>query len=116
MVEIRLTRRALAELEEIETDSVDEHGQIVADKYIDDIEDVLKTIAEYPNILREKPFAEHTRFFKIREHMLVFSMLDDILYLLTVKYGAMDIENIITRLEPTLVREAEIMHMRLKKG
>ena len=47
--------------------------------------------------------------------MLVFAVLDDTLYLLTVKYGDMDIEDIITRLEPSLVLEAEVLHNRLNK-
>ncbi len=116
MSEIRFTRRALADLDKISKDSIERYGQIVTDKYMAYIEDILKTITEYPNILIKKPFAEHVRFFVAREHMLVFSALDDTIYLLTVKYGGMDIENIISRLEPALVYEAEIMHDRLRKG
>jgi plasmid stabilization system protein ParE len=115
MAEIRITRRALSDLNKIEEDSISDFDPIVADKYIDDIEDALKTLSEYPGLLREKPFADHVRFFGVRKHTLVFCMLEDILYLLTLKYGGMDIEDIIMRLEPTLLREAEIMHERLKK-
>ena len=112
MAEIRFTRRALSDLHKIEEDSIRDFGQMVAEKYMDD---ALKTLSEYPSLLREKPFADHTRFFVVRKHTLVFGVLDDVLYLLTLKYGGMDIEDIILRLEPALVREAEIMHERLKK-
>ena len=116
MAEICFTRRALSDLHKIEEDSIRDFGQMVAEKYMDDIEDALKTLSEYPSLLREKPFADHTRFFVVRKHTLVFGVLDDVLYLLTLKYGGMDIEDIILRLEPTLVREAEIMHERLKRN
>ncbi len=47
MIEIRLTYRALSELEKIEADSISQFGQVVTDKYISDIEDILQTISEY---------------------------------------------------------------------
>lgn len=115
MTEIRLTRRALSDLMAIEEKSIQAFGQIVADKYMGDIEDALKTLSEYPRLLREQPFADHARFFTVRKHVLVFAVLDDILYLLTVKYGGMDIEAIITRLEPTLILEAQVLNEKLNK-
>ena len=116
MAEVRITRRALSDLNKIEEDSVRDFGQIVADKYMDDIEVALQTLSDYPSLLREKSFADNMLFFCVRKHTLVFCMLEDIVYLLTLKYGGMDIEDIVIRLEPTLLREAEIMHGRLKKG
>ena len=113
MADIRITRRALSDLKKIEEASVSDFGRIVADRYMDDIESALQTLSEHPSLLREKPFADHLYFFGVRKHMPVFCMLGDILYLLTLKYGGMDVEDITTRLEPTLLREAEIMHGRL---
>ena len=48
MAEIRLTRRAVSDLMEVEEESIQAFGQIVADKYMDDIEDALKTLSEFP--------------------------------------------------------------------
>ena len=114
MAQIRITRRALSDLNKIEEDSNSDFGQIVADKYLDDIENALRALSEHPSLLTEKPFADYVRFYGVRKHTLVFCMLEDILYLLTLKYGGMDIEDIVIRLETTLLREAEIMHERLK--
>lgn len=115
MAEIRFPRRALSDLNKIQEDSTEDFGQLVADKYMDDIEDALETLSGYPDLLRELPFADNMRFYSVRKHMLVFCVLENILYLLTLKYGRMDIEDVIVRLEPALMREAEIMHKRLKK-
>ncbi len=114
MVEIRFTRKALVDLQEIEQNSITCFGKKVAAKYMTDIEEVLETISEYPHILQEKSFSKHTTFFCVREHMLVFAILDNIIYLLTVRYGGMDLESIIPREEPTLIHEAQILHERLK--
>ena len=57
MVEIRLTRRAVSDLMGVEEESIQAFGQFVADKYMDESEDALKTLSEHPHLLREKPFA-----------------------------------------------------------
>jgi len=116
MATLRLTRRALIDLKEIKKYSIEKHGTITAEKYLASIEDALVTIKEYPEILKDRPFAQYAKFYFVGKHTLVFAVLDNTIYVLTVKYGGMDIENIINRFEPTLMQEAEIMHKRLRKA
>ncbi|MGE0108516.1 MAG: type II toxin-antitoxin system RelE/ParE family toxin [Bdellovibrionales bacterium] len=115
MMEIRFTRRALSDLEKIKKESIEKWGKKIGSKYMSDIEDTLKTIAEFPDLLKERPFSKQTTCFCVRKHMLVFAMLDNMLYLLTVKYGGMKLEEIIPREEPTLIHEANIMHCKLSR-
>lgn len=116
MTRLHLTRRALADLAEIKTYSIEQYGQSVADHYMHDLQESFKIICAYPDLLKDKPFAKHTRFFTVRKHVLVFAVLGHDLYLLTVRHGGMDIETLIARLEPTLIHEAQILHGKLKNA
>ncbi len=114
MLEIRLTYRALSDLGDIRDYSVLEYGDKAARAYISDIRDLLNTISAYPHILQERPFSEHLSFFPARGHVMIFSVLEDALYLLSLRHGRTDLQGFIQQFEPTLIKEAEVLHMRLK--
>lgn len=114
MARILLTRRALADLSNIQESSIEKFGKKTASKYMASIEDILKTIQEYPDILRDRPYSKQLQFYTVEKHTLVFTSLNDNVYVLTVKHSRMNIEERIKVLEPTLLQEAEIMYKRLK--
>src|SRR5262245_53875503 len=106
MAYLGISRRAARDLDEIRSFSRERWGQRVADEYIDDIEEALKRLRACPNLLRIKPeFSEHFRFFRVRRHLLICSLVGDNIYLLAVRHAGMDIPNRLAELEPNLLEE-----------
>ncbi len=114
MARILLTRRALADLSDIQESSIEKFGNKTAGKYMASIEDILKTIQEYPDILKDRPYSKQLQFYTVEKYTLVFTSINDNIYVLTVKHSRMNIEERIKVLEPTLLQEAEIMYERLR--
>lgn len=113
MTDIILTRRALFDIDGIEVDSTDKWGKGVADTYMNDVDAALKLISEYPNFLKRFGETDALLWYPVREHMLFCSMVADTIYVLTVKYGGMDLEEIMMDMEPLLLDEAKVMQSKL---
>lgn len=113
-VTIQLTDRAHFDLQEIEEYSIQRWGKKTADRYLEDIQTALSLLQEKPDLLRPKPqVSTHFKFYRVREHFLVCVELKDFLLVLTIKHGQMDLPNQIAEIEPTLVKEADLLHQRL---
>ncbi|GJL77997.1 MAG: hypothetical protein NPINA01_09860 [Nitrospinaceae bacterium] len=111
---IKLTDRAHFDLQEIEAYSIQRWGRKTANRYLEDIQTALSLLQEKPDLLRQKPHVSpHFKLYRIREHFLVCVELKDFLLVLTIKHGQMDLPSQITELEPTLVKEADLLHQRL---
>ena len=108
--QLLFTRRALEQLREIRSASVEKHGEKVAQSYMQKIEDVLMMLVEYPHLLQERAYADYLRFYPAALHMLVCTVIDEDMYVLAVHYGSSDIEGLMRRLEHTLLQEAKILH------
>lgn len=115
MVALHFTRRALEQLSEIRTSSVEKHGEKVAEAYMQKIEDVLNMLSEYPNLLQERPYADFLRFYPAAQHMLACTIIEQDIYILAVHYGSSDIEGLMKRLEGTLLNEAKILYQKACK-
>ncbi len=114
LVAVTLTNKAHHDLQEIEEYSVQRWGRKAADRYLEDIETALTLLQENPNLLRRKSdISPHFKFYRVREHFLVCTTLKDVLVVLTIKHGQIDLPNRIGTLEPTLVQEATLLHQRL---
>ncbi len=111
-----LTRQARGDIGRLQKFSEQTWGANVAETYLDTMDEALKVIIEHPGLLRKFKFSPHLHFYTVRKHMLVFTMRDDIIYLLKVMYGGTDIETLLSDLEPGLMGEVEIMHAKLKKA
>ena len=71
-------------------------------------------LQENPDLLQDKSaISTHFKFYRVREHFLVCIKLKDVLLVLTIKHGKMDLSSRIGELEPTLVQEANLLHQRL---
>ncbi len=111
MAYLGISRRAARDLEEIRAFSVEQWGDRVAEEYLDHIEEALHRLQQNPALLRMKPeFSQHFRFFRVRRHYLVCSLLEDNIYLVTVKHGSLDLPNRLGELEPTLLEETDLLH------
>jgi len=113
-VTIHLTDRAHFDLQDIEDYSLQRWGQNTANRYLEDIQTALLLLQENPDLLRTKfDISPHFKFYRVREHFLVCTNLKNILLVLTIKHGQMDLPNQILELESTLRQEAALLHQRL---
>ena len=111
MAYLGLSRRALIDIVQIETYSVEKWGRKVADKYLGHIQTGLDLIRENPKILKAKPgVSDSLCFYRVREHFLVCALFEESVFVLTVKHGAMDLPARIGELEPQILQEAEILY------
>ncbi len=108
---IRLSRRAALDLAKIADYSVSRWGQRVADEYLDSFDDALEMLAAHPDLLRDIPeLSGVLKWYRVNQHYLICTVIDTVIYVVTIQHGSMDIPNRLLKLEPTLQREVEIMH------
>ena len=113
-VTVKLTDRAHFDLQEIEDYPLQRWGRKVADRYLEDIQTALSLLQENPALLQDKSaISTHFKFYRVREHFLVCIKLKDVLLVLTIKHGQMDLSSRIGELEPASVQEATLLHQRL---
>jgi plasmid stabilization system protein ParE len=111
MVYLGLSRRALLDLSEIETFSMEHWGELVAAQYMQSIEDALNLLLENPKLLKTKQsYSRSLCFYRVRQHFLVCAVFEEGIFVLTVKHGAMDLPNRIAEIEPQLFLEADALH------
>jgi toxin ParE1/3/4 len=111
MAYLGLSRRAVRDIQEIRRYSVEQWGERVAGEYLDSIEEALVRLCENTNLLRIKPeFSRHLRFYRVRRHFLVCSLVGANIYVLTVRHGSLDLPNRLAELEPGLLEEADLLH------
>ena len=111
---VKLTERAHYDLQEIEAYSVQRWGRKTAARYLEDIQTALSLLQENPDLLRyQSDISTQFTFYRVREHFLVCTKLKDVLLVLTIKHGQMDLPHRIGELEPTLVQEADLLYQRL---
>ena len=109
-----LTRRALRDIDEIDRHSTDRWGSRVAGEYLSDLQGAVERLAQVPSLLQEREeCSPHLRFYRVREHVLVCDVIDEDVFVLAVRHGAMDLPRRLAELEPQLVQEAELLHERL---
>lgn len=111
MVDLKLSRRALLDIADIETYSIEKWGEQVAEEYLQSIEDALNLLRREPALLRVKSeVSRSVCFYRVRQHFLVCADFKQIIFVLTVKHGAVDLPNRISEIEPQLLQEAEILY------
>jgi toxin ParE1/3/4 len=111
---IKLTDRAHYDFQKIEDYFLQKWRRETADRYLEDIQIALSLLQESPDLLRHKSdISTQFKFYRVREHFLVCTKLKDVLFILTIKHGKMDLPTRLGELEPTLVQEADLLHKRL---
>jgi len=106
--------RAHYDLQEITDYSLKKWGKKAASRYLEDIQTALSLLQENQDLLRNKSdISPHFEFYRVREHFLVCTKLKNVLLVLTIKHGQMDLPNQLLELEPTLLQEIHLLHQRL---
>jgi plasmid stabilization system protein ParE len=114
MSQVKFTRRAAFDLDDIEQYSIKKWGENTAARYLDDINLAVQRLKEHPALLRKiAAVSGHLKFYRIREHFLVCDIIDQTIYIVAVRHGRMDLSERIGELEPTLVTEAEFLHAKI---
>ncbi|MDP1799554.1 MAG: type II toxin-antitoxin system RelE/ParE family toxin [Planctomycetaceae bacterium] len=112
---LALTRRALADLREIERYSVKEWGRKAADQYLDEIEAALNRLRENPTILQMEPeFSPGLWFYRVQKHVLACDLNKNQILVLTVLHTSMDLPARLQELEPRLMAEAAWLREKLR--
>lgn len=116
MVTILVTEGALQDLRDVRDYSIEERGQTVADKYLDDFDAAIQRLAEMPSLLRKEPqIASGLYFYRVRKHFLVCDVFADAVLVLTVVHCSMDLPERLAELQPTLTSEVELLHRKLEQ-
>jgi plasmid stabilization system protein ParE len=120
MTGIRLTNRALADIDAVERYSVETWGRQVADQYLVDLGDALGRLSEDLSLFRSRAdYAGRLRFYAIRQHVIIGDVLTTsdtsrgVGYVLAVWHGTMDFIDRLPKLEPDLMHEAELLARRI---
>lgn len=105
-----LTDRAMADIDAIDRYSAEHWGRHVADEYLVDLNDALCRLAEDLTLFKGRhDYSGRLRFYRSREHVIVGDVVGDRGYVLTVWHGSSDFIDRLPKLEPELLREAELM-------
>lgn len=107
------TQNAADNLNAIYEYSVDTWGKRVARKYIKDIDSAIQRIQDHPDLLFSAPdFHPHLRFYQVNKHLLVCDVEKNSIAVLGLVSTSMDIAKLLTKLQPRLAKEVEILHAR----
>ncbi len=115
MAKIKLTNRALDDLDEIEHYSINQFGNKVANKYLDDIETGLDLLQQNSGLLQGiEGFSGKLKFYRVRSHFLICTLVKADILVLTIKHVQRDIINKLSELEPGFVIEIDLYSQKLK--
>ena len=108
---VHLTHRALRDIANIESYSIEKFGEQVAEQYIGKLEAGIGRISDNAELLREESlFHDSLKFYRIEQHLLVCETgIEDKIIILTVLHATMDIPSRLAELEPKLSIEAEML-------
>lgn len=110
MSRLYLTDRALMDLDEIDRYSRERWGERVADQYLADLGEAVTRLAEDLSLFKKRQdYKGRLRFYAAREHVIVGDVIGDAAFILTVWHGSMDFIDRLPKLEPQLLKEAELM-------
>lgn len=108
---LALSRRALHDLGDIKRFSTARWGKRVARQYLDKNQHALRLLESDPELLTTRPeLSLDLRFYRVEKHFLICVVEQQNIYVLAIRHGAMDLPSRVAELEPTLKREAEILH------
>lgn len=111
---IIITKCTLHDIRQIKHYSVEVWGEKVAADYIRTIDEAIQNLSDHPNLIGEKSeISEHLKFYRVRNHFLVFTTYKKDLYLVAVIHSSMNLPTRLAELEPEMKQEIAIMHQKL---
>lgn len=113
MVDIHLTDRALLDIEEIYEYSIKKWGEKTAERYLDQIQDSLLLLEENPKLLLLKPeISNRFKLYQTGSHCLICDVLDNDIYVITIKHLSLNLLDRLKTLEPTLKEEVHLLYQK----
>ncbi len=107
-LKVRHTLIASAKLEEIYEYSCDHWGEIVAEKYLRDIESVIQQATiDHGGLKRNPQYSTRFTYSPARQHLIFFDVKKDTLFVATVFHGVMDIKERLAEEMTTIQREID---------
>ena len=115
---VHLTHRALRDIANIESYSMEKFIERVAAQYIGKLEAGIGRVSDNAELLCEESlFHESLQFYRIEQHLLVCETgMEDKIIILTVLHASMDIPSRLAELEPKLSIEAEMLLKQLYRS
>ena len=115
---VHLTHRALRDIANIESYSIEKFGEQVAEQYIGKLEAGIWRLSDNAELLREESlFHDSLKFYRIEQHLLVCETgIEGKIIILTVLHATMDIPSRLAELEPKLSIEAEMLLKQLDRS
>jgi plasmid stabilization system protein ParE len=90
-------------------------GERVADRYIEKFQSAFTLLADSPQLLRLADGSEDwLSLYRVEQHWLICTIIEEAIYVLTVLRGAMDIPSRLGKEAPQLLQEAELMHRKIQ--
>lgn len=113
---IHLTSRALEDIQDIYDYSLEEWGESTALKYIKAFEDAFYLLQEHKGLLKiNEKISSKFRVYGVQKHYLICDIVDENIFVLTVKHVSMDLLGRLKELEPNLDEEAKALYKRIKQ-
>ncbi len=114
MAQAWLTRRALMDIQEIDSYSSERWEARIAAQYLADLQEALGRLGQAPSLLQQRDeYSPRLRFYRVREHVPICDVIHEDVYVLAVRHGAMDLSRRLAELEPQLVQEVELLRDRI---
>lgn len=110
-----LTERAIADLQEIETYTTGKWGPSQAAKYLDSFNRAFSLVESEPGVLLPIPQIESLLSHRVGSHLVVVTMWESDVLVLTVVHASRDLLPHLTRLLPTLIFEVDFAKKMLPK-
>lgn len=116
MTKIHLTSRALDDIQDIYDYSLDEWGEQTALKYIKAFEDAFSLLQEHKGLLKvNEKISSRFRVYAVQKHYLICDIVDDNIFVLTIKHLSMNLLERLKELETSLDDEAKALYKRIKR-
>ena len=116
MTKILLTSRALDDIQEIYDYSLAEWGKKTASKYIKAFEDAFSLLQENKGLLKlNRRISSRFIVYPVQKHYLICDIIDDTIFVLTVRHTSMNLLERLKKLEPNLDKEAKALYRNSKQ-
>jgi len=112
-MKFQLTETAFERLLEIEADSIENWGRTRARHYLAEIYGVFRTLAENPDLgKRRRKRSAPFRKYPAGEHFVIYDVIDDRVFIVTLLHQVQDIERIIEEAHDELSHEVAVLRAR----
>lgn len=106
-----MAERAVRDLRAIRNYSVRQFGPRVTSEYLGKFDRSVDSIAVSPGLLGARvELSGRLLFHRVEQHWMICDRIDGVIYILTIMHAAMNLQERIAFLEPTLIHEAELLH------